>query len=346
VSSILRLRGAAVSAACFALLVLLAPASGGADSSSLRQHASDLRAQNATLAERSQSALVELYSLESRLHAEQARAESLREQVDAVAAERTSVRYRLRLARHDVAVTQRSLGRRLVRLYEDGQPDTLSILLGAESLNEAVTTLDDARALTGQDRTILRQASRAQASLDRLTRSLATRQDRLAGLEQQAAAAASDLEAARAERQSYLADLASRRRLNDQQVASLEHQAQEADKRSSTIAAQQAIAPAPAPSAPVAPSPPVHGVGRALTVVATAYALPGTTASGLPVGPGIVAVDPTVIPFGTHMTIPGYGEGVAADTGSAIIGARIDVWVPTEAQANQWGVQTITIYLH
>ena len=77
-----------------------------------------------------------------------------------------------------------------------------------------------------------------------------------------------------------------------------------------------------------------------------AYALPGTTATGLPVGPGIVAVDPTVIPFGTHMTIPGYGEGVAADTGSAIVGARIDVWVPTEAQANQWGVKTVTIYLH
>ena len=45
------------------------------------------------------------------------------------------------------------------------------------------------------------------------------------------------------------------------------------------------------------------------------------------------------------MTIPGYGEGVAADTG-AIVGARIDVWVPTEAEAVQWGVKTITIFLH
>ncbi len=46
------------------------------------------------------------------------------------------------------------------------------------------------------------------------------------------------------------------------------------------------------------------------------------------------------------MTIPGYGEGVAADTGSAIQGAMIDVWVPTEAQAIIWGRKTLTIYLH
>ena len=44
---------------------------------------------------------------------------------------------------------------------------------------------------------------------------------------------------------------------------------------------------------------------------------PASTASGLPVGWGVVAVDPSVIPLGTHMTVPGYGEAVAADTGCA-----------------------------
>ena len=36
-----------------------------------------------------------------------------------------------------------------------------------------------------------------------------------------------------------------------------------------------------------------------------------------------------MIPLGTHMTVPGYGEAVAADTGSAIKGAIIDLWFPT-----------------
>ena len=79
---------------------------------------------------------------------------------------------------------------------------------------------------------------------------------------------------------------------------------------------------------------------------ATCYILKGTTASGLPVGPGIVAVDPTVIPLGTRMTIPGYGEGVAADVGSSIRGNTIDLWFPTIAQAFAWGRRTVTITLH
>jgi peptidoglycan DL-endopeptidase CwlO len=341
--SIRRLRFAVLAAAVGSLLALSVPSPGGAGPTSLR----DLRQQNATLDEQSHSALVELYSLESRLREQEARVDGLRAQVDAVAAERASVRHRLGLVRRVVRVSERNLGQRLVRIYEEGEPDPLAIMLGAESLGDAVTNLDHLSSIASQDRYMLRQARR----LDRLTRSLAAREERLASLEQEASAAAGELQAAQAERQSYLADLANQRQLNDRQIASLAQQARAADERSTTVAAQRAIAPAPVPAQPAPPppppaSPPVRGTGRALTVVSTAYALPGTTATGLPVGPGIVAVDPTVIPFGTHMTIPGYGEGVAADTGSAIVGARIDVWVPTEAEAEEWGIRTITIYLH
>jgi 3D (Asp-Asp-Asp) domain-containing protein len=83
-----------------------------------------------------------------------------------------------------------------------------------------------------------------------------------------------------------------------------------------------------------------------MTVEVTAYSLPGTTATGLPVGWGVVAVDPTVIPLGSRMTIPGYGEGIAADTGSAVKGNVIDVWMPTHEQALAWGRRTLTITIH
>ena len=78
-----------------------------------------------------------------------------------------------------------------------------------------------------------------------------------------------------------------------------------------------------------------------MTVASTAHALPGITAIGLPVQIGIVAVDPRMIPFGTRMWIPGYGEGVAADTGSAIKGATIDVWFPTVEEALRWGRRAV-----
>jgi 3D (Asp-Asp-Asp) domain-containing protein len=82
-----------------------------------------------------------------------------------------------------------------------------------------------------------------------------------------------------------------------------------------------------------------------MSVYATAYCLKGTTATGLPVGPGIVAVDPTVIPLGTRMTIPGYGDGVAADTGGAIRGARIDVWMASCADAAAFTRQVTITFL-
>jgi 3D (Asp-Asp-Asp) domain-containing protein len=53
-----------------------------------------------------------------------------------------------------------------------------------------------------------------------------------------------------------------------------------------------------------------------------------------------------VIPLGTRLTIPGYGEGVAADTGTAVRGNAIDLWFPTLEQANAWGRRTVTITLH
>ena len=88
------------------------------------------------------------------------------------------------------------------------------------------------------------------------------------------------------------------------------------------------------------------GPGAQLTVLATGYSLAGATATGVPVGWGVVAVDPSVIPLGTRMTIPGYGEGVAADTGGTVHGLTIDLWFPTRAQALAWGRRTVTVTLH
>ena len=52
-----------------------------------------------------------------------------------------------------------------------------------------------------------------------------------------------------------------------------------------------------------------------LKVDAVAYHLPGSTALGIPVRKGVVAVDPRLIPLGTKLHVPGYGPGVAADVG-------------------------------
>lgn len=71
----------------------------------------------------------------------------------------------------------------------------------------------------------------------------------------------------------------------------------------------------------------------------------GITATGTVAGRGTVAVDPRVIPLGTKVYVPGYGVAIAADTGGAIKGNRVDICVPTTNEAFSWGVRNVTVYV-
>jgi 3D (Asp-Asp-Asp) domain-containing protein len=88
----------------------------------------------------------------------------------------------------------------------------------------------------------------------------------------------------------------------------------------------------------------------AISMVATAYTAncsgcSGTTATGQHAGHGIVAVDPRVIPLGSHLYIPGYGKAVAGDTGGAIHGNRVDLGFNSDADAMQFGRRPVTVYV-
>lgn len=69
------------------------------------------------------------------------------------------------------------------------------------------------------------------------------------------------------------------------------------------------------------------------------------TASGMVARRGVVAVDPDVIPLGTRLYIPGYGEAIAADTGGAIRGNMIDLCMESYGEAMQFGRRDITVYV-
>jgi uncharacterized protein YabE (DUF348 family) len=92
--------------------------------------------------------------------------------------------------------------------------------------------------------------------------------------------------------------------------------------------------------------------GREMYVSSTAYTpscsgCSGITATGINLksNPGIkvIAVDPRVIPLGTKVYVEGYGYAVAADTGSAIKGNKIDVFFASKSDAYRWGRKTVKI---
>ena len=321
------------------LATLVVPLASGAGSAGLRGQADTLRAENAALASRARGTVLSLYALDSRLARVHAEIAALRAQAARLERERAVVQAQLRIARGTLAIAERRLATRLRALYEQGDVDPLAVILGASSLDEAISYLDAINRTAEQNRDVIQQTRAARQDLQALVRRLDSQDAALGRAAAAAAASAAALVTARGERAAYLAHLASRRRLNTRRIGVLEHAAAAAEAKAATLNSTRG-APAVAPAAPVA------AVVRTLTVSSTGYALAGPTSTGVPVGWGVVAVDPSVIPLGTHLTIPGYGEGVAADTGGAVHGAAIDLWFPTIAQARGWGRRVVTVTLH
>src|SRR5699024_7567196 len=92
--------------------------------------------------------------------------------------------------------------------------------------------------------------------------------------------------------------------------------------------------------------------GKTFTVTATAYTIEsagghGVTATGIDLKENpdtkVIAVDPDVIPLGSVVFVEGYGYAIAGDTGGAIQGNKIDVFVPTQEAAAKWGVRTVQV---
>lgn len=120
-------------------------------------------------------------------------------------------------------------------------------------------------------------------------------------------------------------------------------------KKEEPVADKPEAKPTPTPTPKSEPSQPDK---KSFTVTATAYTADcngcsGTTSTGidLKANPNakVIAVDPSVIPLGSIVHVEGYGHAIAGDTGSAIRGNKIDVFVPTKKQATSWGVRTVKV---
>jgi 3D (Asp-Asp-Asp) domain-containing protein len=98
-----------------------------------------------------------------------------------------------------------------------------------------------------------------------------------------------------------------------------------------------------APAEDVAVGTPVRPVQ---SYVATAYSLRGRTASGRLVAKGLIAADPSVLPLGSRVRLDAgsySGEYLVADTGGAVRGRHIDIWIPTSREAMRFGRRSVKL---
>ncbi|HEU0303673.1 MAG TPA: 3D domain-containing protein [Gaiellaceae bacterium] len=331
--------------------VLLIPAAGLADDPTT------LRARGAELEAAESQARLDLFALQSKLARAESALAGVRQRLAGLERERATSRRQLDAARRTLAAAERRLAEQVRTLYVSEQPDVLAVFLGAGTIEDAIDGVDSIYRAADATNGVLEEAQAARVRVAALLRRQTQRREELRRLTASAVSRSRELVAAAADRRAYISQLQAERLLNEQQIAEAVAAAEAAQSAASVQTAvaetapsissigAQVVSEAPPPPQP-SPQAPVAQSGKTLTVVATAYTLRGTTATGIPAGPGVVAVDPTVIPLGTRMTIPGYGEGVAADTGGAIKGLRIDLWVSSPAEAAQWQWQTVTITLH
>jgi len=105
-------------------------------------------------------------------------------------------------------------------------------------------------------------------------------------------------------------------------------------------------AEAPAPPPP-APTPTAMPEPKKVKFEATAYSLKGITADGSRTREGIVAADPRVLPLGTRIRVHGAGNYsgvyVVRDTGRTIKGREIDIYVPDNDAAREFGRRTVEV---
>jgi peptidoglycan DL-endopeptidase CwlO len=324
-----------------------------------RTRAARLRVQAQLLDTRAHKTLLDLYALDSRLGTTQRLLSTLEARSTSLSVRQAMLAQDLTATRLTLAISRQQLGDRLRGLYEQGTIDPLAVVLGASSLDDALTKLNDLSEIADQSRRIVEVTSAASARLARIAAALARQRRELDASLASARRAEAQLVATRTEKEGFVNDLRTQQRLKEGQINRLLATARAVEAKSQQLQAAAAASaatattprPDPVSAAAQTTTAPAEAAATAagestLTVSSTGYSLPGHTATGLPVGWGVVAVDPSVIPLGTKLTIPGYGEAVAADVGSGVRGAMIDLWFPSLAQARAWGRRTVTITLH
>ncbi len=330
--------------------------------------ASDARVALGQLATAESNALLDLFAADSAVGRARARADDLRGRARLQEERVADARREVTVGRANLKTAQTTLSTRLAAAFRAGDVDPFVILLSASSLSDALDSIAIVNRVSARDAMLIGNVQRGLGVSRRAERALAAERARLTAASAAAEAERARAEGARSAKAALVSSLRSSKQIASRRLTQIEEAAAAAREKAAAIegdavgtstgADPGAGSSGGGDSTPAggadtgggggtAPQPPPPagpvGSGDTLTVVSTAYAIHGTTATGIRTRRGICATDPRVIPLGTRFDVPGYGSCVAADTGGAIKGNRIDVWVETEAEALQWGFKTVTV---
>jgi 3D (Asp-Asp-Asp) domain-containing protein/predicted nucleic acid-binding Zn-ribbon protein len=253
--------------------------------------------------------------------------------------------------------------KRIVALqHDDHLSMVIKVFLDAKNLDDFLQRASAVSALFNADQDILtaqkndlskieddkKEIDRQEQVLEEEQKSLAKQQDDLAQNLQKRQDSLTSL-------QEKMNQIDQQMQVTQDQKANIESQIQaEQEKLRQAQAAAASAASAASSAASSTQSGPAQpaGSGQEMYVTATAYnpednAFMTTLGYNIKANPNmkLIAVDPSVIPLGKKVWVEGYGVAIAGDTGGAIKGHRIDVLMPTSADALAWGRKTVKIVI-
>ena len=339
-------------ASSFLILTCATIASAG-ELDATNQQIGDLQSQGQSLDANYRQALSNLVSVDSQVNRQSA-------ELDAETAKRAQIQASIKagqqqLQQYQQQLTDRqdALDKRLRSSYKSDDTDYLSVVLGAENFSDFLNRMDAINTIAESDRQLIESFFDAKQKVQGDIDGLAGEQRELDSLISSLGTGQQNLAAARQQQQSVVDSLKSQKQANAGELAQLQSQAAGIEAKMNQIQLQSDSAGGDSGNGDSSSGGTTSGSGggatagsgTSITVLATAYCLAGTTATGMPTGMGIIAVDPRVIPLGSRVHVSGYGDAIAADTGGAIIGNRIDVWLPC-GQAYEWGSRTVTVTIY
>lgn len=325
------------------LLISSAAANPADELSDTNQQVSNIEAQSQDLDNHYIAALQDLVVVDREVTRYSDEISGAENQLSSLNASIEETKAQLTQVQNDLLDRQKILEKRVLSTYKSDDMGYLEVVMGAGDFSDFLNRIDMINTIAEDDRRLIDSIKETKQKVETELSKLEQKQAEQESLLSELNTSQQNLVDSQTEQQAVVASIQNQRELNDAQLAELQSQASSIEASMAQMQAE-AVASSSESDDDYSFSPPPAG-GTSMTMTATAYCLQGNTATGMPVGRGIIAVDPGVIPLGSRVYVSGYGDAIAADTGGAIGGNRIDVWLPC-SEAYAWGSRTVTVTIY
>lgn len=286
------------------------------------------------------SLLADLVAHETKSHQNRQELEGLRTKLSSTRSELAKIHESIENAQQDLSQKKGTLKTRLANIYMESRFVNLDYILSCKDIATLLSRLDYLNLIAKQDAELVQKVESKKHYLEQAGVRIEREKRSLFELESNCETKQAELNRIKSEKETLLETIKNQQLESEESLKDLQAKAIQIRTKMNKLQ--------PTSSS----TPPSRATPRgSLRMLASAYCpcsrccgkSSGTTATGLPAGKGVIAVDPKVIPLGSKLYISEYGEAIAGDIGGKIKGNRIDLGFASHGQAMAWGKRWVVV---